>query len=506
MLRKIKDFSWWKDYLLCLFSAVFLALSFLSFKLWFFSWFGFVPLFFALKDKSKLKAFILAYLTGFIFWLGTIYWLVYVTLIGTVLLSLYLALYFSIFGLFVKHHLSEATYYELLFIPSVWVLLEYIRSYLFTGFPWAFLAYSQYRNLAVIQIADITGSWGVSFLIVLVNLTIYFFLSKKPRYIFCLFCLFIVLIYGLFRLYRIQTVEYKPQNKGIRVAVIQGNIPQELKWDSQQKDFILNRYLSLTSQVAREKPDLIIWPEAALPVVLEEEPIYFKRIDDLVKNINIPILLGAVTLRNNLYYNSAILVYKNNKDIAQYNKLHLVPFGEYVPLKKILAFLETVVPIGDFSPGKEYTLFKLPFNNLESNFSVLICFEDLFSELARKFVKKGAQFLVNITNDAWYKKTPAPFQHLSASVFRAIENRVFLVRSANTGISGFIGPDGRIISLVKDKLGREIFVTGYTTERIFVNQKGLSFYTRYGDIFVGLCLLFILKRMVSSIFSGKKAA
>jgi apolipoprotein N-acyltransferase len=263
----------------------------------------------------------------------------------------------------------------------------------------------------------------------------------------------------------------------------------------------MNKYLALTTQAAKDKPDLIIWPEAALPVVLEEEPNFFEKVKHCTQGLNAPLLLGAVTTRDNFYYNSAILVGAGSKLLTRYDKLHLVPFGEYIPLKKILPFLETVVPIGDITAGKEYTIFCL--GNGQTKFSVLICFEDLFPELSREFIKRGANFLVNITNDAWYKRSSAAQQHFQASVFRAVENRVYLARAANTGVSGFIAPSGEIFSLAEDKAGRNIFIDGFDTEDIFMPERPHSFYTRYGDIFSFVCLLFIIYGSVL-IFKNKR--
>jgi len=311
-----------------------------------------------------------------------------------------------------------------------------------------------------------------------------------------LLCIVLVLCYGYYKLYQSpgQAVTRSP----IRISVIQGNIPQELKWNPGAKDYIVNKYLELSSLAVKDKPDLLIWPEAALPVILEEEPLFFEQVKDFVRGTNTPLLLGAVTLRGNLYYNSALLVSGAGQTLTRYDKLHLVPFGEYIPLKKILPFLETVVPIGDITSGKEYTIFQIPNKSqipnpkITNSFAVLICFEDLFPELSREFIKKGAEFLVNITNDAWYKKTSAAYQHLQASVFRAVENRIYLVRAANTGVSGFIAPSGKIISLVQDKNGRDIFIDGYKTEDIAVQKRHSTFYTRYGNIFPAICFLFVL--------------
>jgi apolipoprotein N-acyltransferase len=481
-----------KDISLSILSALLLILSFPNFNLWIFAWFGFVPLFFAIENKSKFNAFLLSCLTGIIFWTGIIYWLIHVTVPGTILLILYLSLYFGLFGLIIKGNRLWTIDYGLLFIPSTWVLLEFLRAHLLTGFPWALLGYSQYLNLPIIQIADITGTWGVSFLVMMTNVAIYLVFSRQhfsfseiKKYSIPILSIIISLSYGYYKLHhRPSSTDQRP----IKISVIQGNIPQELKWNTQSKDYIMDKYLEITRWAAKESSDLIIWPEAALPVILEEEPVYFEKTKELVKEIKVPLLLGAVTFRNNFYYNSALLISKEDSKILKiYDKLHLVPFGEYIPLKNIFPFLKTVVPIGDITPGTEYKVFKLPIT-----FSVLICFEDLFPQISREFVKKGADFLINITNDAWYKKTPAAYQHLQASVFRAVENRIFLARAANTGVSGFINPDGKIISLVKDNLGRKIFVDGYKTEEIVITKRNPTFYTLYGDKFILILLIFIL--------------
>jgi len=182
---------------------------------------------------------------------------------------------------------------------------------------------------------------------------------------------------------------------------------------------------------------------------------------------------------------------------ARYDKLHLVPFGEYIPLKKTFPFLQSVAPIGDIERGEEYTIFQVPDKSRKQNFfGVLICFEDLFPELSRGFVKRGAQFLVNITNDAWYKKTSAPEQHFQASVFRAVENRLWLVRAANTGVSGFISGEGRIRYLVTGTEKEKIFTDGFKTENIPFGERMPSFYSRFGDIFIMACFLFVLYAII----------
>jgi apolipoprotein N-acyltransferase len=495
MLRKINPIF------LCLLSGILLALPFNNGKLWIFAWAGFIPAFFALNNKSRKEAFFLFFITGIIFWWATIYWLVHVTLAGTIVLVLYLALYFAIFGLIIRPCTKQSGLYALVFIPSVWVLLEYIRGHLLTGFPWAILGYSQYRNLAVIQVADITGAWGVSFLLILANtaiVEIIWLIRERLRtrlsitVVLLALSLFITLYYGYYKINRLQS--HKVTKSQVKISVIQGNIPQELKWDPRASGYILEKYFALTKQALVNKAELIVWPEAALPIVPQENPQSFEEVRYFVKDSGIPLLLGAVTADTKFYYNSGLLISGAGEVLTGYNKIHLVPFGEYIPLRKLLPFLETIVPIGDVERGKEYAIFKIR----NQNFSLLICFEDVFPELSRRFVKQGADFLVNITNDGWYKETPAAYQHLQASVFRAVENRVSIVRSANTGVSAFINPLGKITATVSNNTGKEIFVDGYKTAEIDVIKKPSSFYTRFGDAFILACLFFVIYGIITS--------
>jgi len=485
-------------------AAVLLSFSFSSFNLGLFGWCGFIPLFTALENKSLRQSFIIAYLCGIVFWSLTIYWLIHVTLIGQIILILYLAVYFGIFGCVFYFSRFFSSTSRLFFMPGAWVLLEYIRSHLFTGFPWSLIAFSQYKNLPVIQIADVTGAWGVSFLVVLVNTALYLILRKQSRIKAALICaaiFFLSLLYGFYKL------SYKPDLAGkgklLKISVIQGNIPQYLEGDRQTADFILDNYKELTVAAAKDKPGLIIWPEASVPGIFGRDAAEFKRVFSLAAQQNINLLTGAVSRLNQNYFNSALFIDNFGEPAAIYNKLHLVPFGEFVPLKNIFPFLEAIAPIGDIRPGKEFTIFKLqsdtfappraglstnPKQNEGIDFGVLICFEDLFPELSRQFVKRGARFLVNITNDAWFKQGSAPYQHFAASVFRAVENHVYLARAANTGISGFIDPSGRILAIVGNA-GGEIFIKGYRSQEIYLMAAKRTFYSDYGDIFIIFCLL-----------------
>lgn len=477
-----------------LISAVLLVLAFPPFNLWFCAWFAFVPLIRACGSATCPRPFWCGYACGLVFWMGTIYWLGHVTVAGTIALCAYLALYLGLFSRVLAfsalRKIPAAA--RICFIAALWVCLEYLRSYLLTGFPWALLGYSQYLNLPVLQIADITGAWGVSFLVMMANAAAAEALQRrsvKPAAV-CALVLAGVCGYGFWRIHQ-QEAAQAGGGECCRVAVIQANIPQQLKWQPAARSFILERYLSLSRQAAAGKPDLIAWPEAALPTLVEDD-LSTAAVRELVERSATALVFGAVTVEGDAYFNSALLYQPGQAD-QQYRKVHLVPFGEYIPLRRALPFLETIVPIGDVSPGKEYTLLRLSGKNRQpAAFSVLICFEDVFPELSRRFVLAGAQFLLNITNDAWYERTAASSQHLQASVLRAVENRIWVCRSANTGISAFIRPDGRQAALVRGPGGEQIFVEGTLEYCLPLRRGAVTGYTRWGDVFVLLCMLSVL--------------
>lgn len=480
-----------RDFIYAILSGVFLTLSFPQADLWPLAWCAFVPLFLAIQDKSAGRVFLLGYITGVVFWLGTIYWLINVTLPGLIILVMYLALYFAVFAVIFSVLMRRPLPYIFLFVSSAWVLLEYIRSHLFSGFPWGLLAYSQYLNLELVQAADLNGVWGISFIVMTGNVVLYALVRRRitRRLLVPLVFLIITLLYGH---YKIHYWQQKAYGQPVKIAVIQPNIPQAFKWQPGYEDLIMDRQVVLSRQAIKDNPDLIIWPEAALPSVVGEDERYYAGVLDFAGRIKKPLLLGVVNKRGDDYYNSADLIGVRGDFLTRYDKLHLVPFGEYIPLRGVFPFLENIVPIADFTAGKDYTVFSLG----ARRFAVLICFEDLFPELSRKFCLQGAGFLVNITNDAWFGKTAAAHQHLAASVFRAVENRTFVVRSANTGISGFISPYGKVYSLVRDDSGKDIFVSGYSAAEVFPAQAKATAYQRRGDILIIFCIIFLIYAIV----------
>ena len=490
-----------RDLFFSLLSGILLILSFPNFDLEFLAWFALIPLFYSIEGKRPFHTFILGFLTGFISYIGILYWIIIavhtygnVPLILSALILLLLVIYLSVFiGVFTfltRLIQIRSGLQTILFAPLLWVALEYLRSFFLTGFPWANLSYTQYLNLPFIQMADITGSYGLSFVILLVNATLVGVLHQWPKKTFPIREVVITavillgfLVYGYVRMRAVD--QQMIREPSLRVGLAQGNIDQSIKWDESFQKETLRIYERLSLRLAQEKPDLIIWPETATPFFFQEAQEYQPMIFDIPKRTNAFLLFGSpsykIVQKKVNYYNSAYLISPSGELMGRYDKIHLVPYGEYVPLGEILPLGSLGEGIGNFKSGKVIFNFSLP----QGQFGVLICFEIIFPDLCRKFVKKGANFLVTITNDAWFKRTSAPYQHFSIAIFRAVENRVFIARAANTGISGFIDPKGKIL-----KRG-EIFTEEALSGTIRLSKKK-TFYTLYGDVFAWICSAFSL--------------
>ncbi len=496
-------------WLLSLFSGLLLVFSFPGADLSFLAWVGLIPFLFLIQEvKTGKQLFFFSLLTGFFFHAGLLYWLLFAspwtweawfTNVGVVagyfLLSLLMGLYFYMVAwpcwfLRRKRNLSFIGS-----LPVVWCAMEYAKSHFYTGFPWGLLGASQYQHLPLIQIAEWTGVYGVGFIVALGNAwlfeILYTFFKKRKKiklteFAFPPLLLASVLFFGFILLNKTES-----QEKPLTLTLIQGNIPQDIKWSDEYTQYIRDEYRTLTQQALQKggKPDLVIWPETAMPSYLRFEHEDLELVADLIKESRLPFLVGSsdalqvIEKENPVvhYYNTAFLIEPGKGFTQQYNKIHLVPFGEYMPWW--LFSLRSLTPADDdYYPGKEYTVF-----NFKSPFSTVICYEDIFPDLVRRFVKNGATWLLNLTNDGWFKNSSAPIQHNIHAVFRAVENRVWMVRCTNTGVSCFINPKGKIVSQVQDRSGKNIWLSGWLTDTLYASTKK-TFYTQYGDLFSWLML------------------
>ncbi len=478
-------------------SGILLILIFPKFNLEFIAWFALVPFLLSVSMADNQKsAFKKGFTTGFIYFLGTTYWVVnsiyyygplpfslsITILFGMVII---LSLYIGLFGFLYQLLSKRLPLPSSILAPLLWTSIELARTYLLSGFPWSSLGYSQYKTLPAIQIADITGVYGISFLIAAVNGSIVdlvmFRKTKRKSLLFgpALSTILLIVAIG----YGFQTLQEPDAGRAIKISLIQGNIEQDKKWDKKYQRDVFDTYLRLTGESLKYNPDIVIWPEASTPFYFGRDKEYTDELTDFVKEHKIYLLFGTARVksfekRKYSLANSAYLLSPAGEIKGSYDKIHLVPFGEYVPLKKMLFFVnKLVVGIGDFVSGDRYEIFETP----KGRFGTVICYEIIFPGLVRKFVKGGAEFIVTITNDAWFGKTSAPYQHFSMAVLRAVENRVPVARAANTGVSGFIDSRGRILK------ASGIFEEGIHNGDIrIVTEK--TFYTRHGDIFAYICL------------------
>ncbi len=510
-------------------SGIALWACFPPLKFSFLAWLALVPLFFALLSVRPAHGFFIALVSGGIFFIGIFHWILEITQykwMHHALLDLYFGAYIAIFGLtFCLINVRRGAVAALISAPFLWISQEYLRANMgFLALPWGFLAHSQYENTSLLQIASITGAYGVSFMVVLGNAAltaIIFLLLNKICGIETLnlvkaksrlsvgFVVTASLLIGFSLIYGKITAAKPLEGHKVKVGVVQGNIAQLQKWDPKQAKAIMQVYKNLTLQAAKENPDLIVWPETATPKAINLDPKLKNEVGSIAKAAASDMLIGSAQVykfklnapKKTRYYNSAFLISDSNasKQIPRYDKIKLVPFGEYLPLRGKFPWSHLGVPDKQaFLAGREFTVFKRP----SFQFSTTICWENIFPDVVRQFVNHGAQFIVNITNEAWFGETAAPYQFLSMNVMRAVENRVYVVRCANTGISCFIDPNGRIVGRVKSEQGQDIFTPGILC-RTIVSLNAKTFYTKYGDIFAWGCHIFSLGFLMFAV-TGRK--
>lgn len=462
-----------------------------------------VPMLVALPEMSSRRSFIGGLATGTLLYLLLLYWIVivlgrygglpfFVSIPALVLLAVYMSVYLAGFA-YVARILLTATHpmISLFAIPALWVGLDWLRSVMFSGFPWMDIGYALAGNPKIIQIADLFGHGGVSFVVVFVNTLVALILLSNNRLRCTLqlgfpaaLLLVLTAVYSVNRWASVQETLAAELTDSIVIGVVQGNIDQSVKWAPLFQHHTITTYVENSKALfVDDHPDLLVWPETALPLYLQtyRDVAIFS---DLVKEHDTALLTGAPwfeiidrSKKKIKYFNSAQLLNADGSFGGSYYKSHLVPFGEYVPLKKLLPFLAPLVEaVGDFSPGVVGT----PLEWRGAKAGVLVCFESIFPDIAREWVLNGANVLVNLTNDAWYGKSSAPYHSMAMTVFRAVETRRSVVRSANTGISGFIDPLGRV------EAPSEIFTTWAGAERVAL-LNGKTHYVRWGHWFAPGC-------------------
>jgi apolipoprotein N-acyltransferase len=395
-----------------------------------------------------------------VYFAGTLYWIarvmavygalsVWVSFLVNALLIAFLALFPALFALIVRRLVAGAGPRALAAAPIVWVAGELGRTYVLGGFPWVLLGYSQTDVLPIAQVASLIGVYGLSGIVAFVSsaLGVWIALGAGPagrRYLAA--AIVLVAAVWLFGALRLSRAELTAAGAPLRVGLVQGNVDQAEKWDPRRAAEIFNSYLDLTRQAISRGAELVIWPESSTPFTFEEDRPQAELVREMARSADVEVLLGSTQIeRTNppRYFNAAFLVRPDGSTGAVYRKVHLVPFGEYVPLKSIFFFAAPLVEaVSDFTAGDGPVL--LPLRGGAA--STAICYEIVFPDLVRRSVVQGSQLLTTITNDAWFGRTVAPFQHFEQASMRAIENGRYLVRAANTGISGVVDPYGRTLA------------------------------------------------------------
>jgi apolipoprotein N-acyltransferase len=469
---------------LLLVSGLLLILSFPPFDLVIPPFFALLPLFFFVEYAVCTRQLVLGgLLVGAFFWIALLYWVSIFSVAGFVALIIYLTAYPVLFLIGLDILWKRARLPLWLVGPFLWVALEHFRAVGELAFTWGQLCYSISYHPLLLQMADLVGPYGVSLWIVLINTLIYTIIVNSGRVKSSAVCalLLVVIIpvaYGISCIGRVDLIE----GDEIDISLIQPNIDQDRKWSRSYRDTSFTILEDLSLEALDAAPDLVVWPETAVPAFVRHNSFYRRRVSRLVEASGIPYLVGAqdyevIDKDEYMSFNSAFLFREDGKmEEEWYSKIRLVPFGEKVPYEDWFPILRKAdLGGGHFTSGGEFTLFDVG----EHRFGVLICFESIFPELSREFCRSGANFLLNITNDAWFLRTSAPYQHASVLPLRAIENRIYIGRSANTGITMIVDPLGRVVD---DTL---IFTKAVISGKIYARSTD-TFYRRHGDLVVYL--------------------
>jgi len=476
------------------------------------------------------RAFLLGLLTGVVYFTGTLYWITrvmviygdlqtWVAVLVNAALVAYLAIFPALFAATTRRIVVVHGQRALIAAPVVWVATELGRTHLFTGFPWVLLGYSQATVLPVAQLASVFGVYGVSMIVASVSTALAMSAKEakaaknsqtsvtvlRPlrswwaRQFFRVgplhFAMVAVIAVAIWGARRVSASDMTRSGDPIRVGLIQGNVSLAERSDAAKLPSIFDGYIRMTRQAIAEGAELVVWPESATPFRFEDDPVSAARIRRLAQQAQVPILLGSdqmtpaqmgLPIR---YFNSAFLVRADGTTGGAYRKMHLVPFGEYVPAKHIFFFAAPLVEaVSDFSAGEETTLLPIGRHKV----STAICYEVVYPDLVRRFVAAGSELLTTITNDAWFGATSAPYQHFEQASMRAIEEGRYLVRSANTGISGIVDPYGRVLE--KTTIFQPAILVGGAR---FLQTS--TFYARHGDVLAYVSVVATIALLLVSI-------
>jgi apolipoprotein N-acyltransferase len=512
---------WLHHYALAIASGVLLALSFPQYGHPAVAWIGLTPLLVAVSDRSRAslrRAFLLGLVTGIVHFVGTLYWITrvmavygglqtWVAVLVNALLIVYLALFPAVFAVVMRRIVIAYGQPALMAAPIVWAATELGRTHILTGFPWVLLGYSQTTVLPIAQFASLFGVYGVSMLVAAVSAAVALAafpdgpasrgaaeavryrptsyaglrLSRSGQFGPIVVVLAMVIGIAVWGSRRAASAEWTRAGEAIRVGLIQGNVPQGEKWEPNRASIIFDDYLRKSRQAIGAGAEFVLWPESATPFLFNEDAAAAERIRALAREARVPILVGTdevewrMTDRGRVadkFFNSAFLVRADGSSAGAYRKMHLVPFGEYVPLQNLLFFAAPLTEqVGTFAPGLEPQL--LPVNG--HPVSVAICYEVVYPDLVRRFVAGGSELLTTITNDAWFGRTSAPYQHFEQASMRAIEEGRYMVRAANTGVSGIVDPYGRVVE--RTDIFQSAVLVG---EARFLRTS--TFYARHGDV------------------------
>ena len=479
------------DYPLALFSGALLALSFPRYGHPAFAWIALVPLLIALSGwrgrpgrapgQRPLRAFALGLTTGVVYFIGTIYWTgavvrtfgglaAPVAVLAAIVLALYMALFPALAAVITSRLVNRAGAAGVLLAPAAWVATEFFRGYLFGGFPWVPLGNSQVTVLPVAQLASVLGVYGLSALVSFISAALaYASLTDGRARIAAVAAAFVTLaaVAG-WGTWRVAEGSLTRQGTPIRIGLVQGNIAQSEKWNPNEARRIFTTHIAMTRDLVTRGAEFVMWPVSSTPFVFEEDEEGGNAVRDLAREVRVPLLFGSDQVdrsrRPLRMYNSAFMVGPDGRTGAVYRKMHLVPFGEYIPFRVLVSVVSPIVEsLGEFAPGESMVMLPVGSHLI----STAICYEVVYPGLIRQAVDGGSELLTTITNDGWYGESSAPYQHFAMASMRAIEQGRYLARAANTGISGVVDPYGRVVgqSAIFEQAGlvEEVrFLTGRT--------------------------------------------